>query len=117
MHRERRKYKSAIIEVRRPLSKRESETVRMVAVCEFQVRWGATISAWLCILLGFLFAIVSYSPQTGEYTLALGRSLSFEGGFGGILVLSGALILWSNRPSVRLIFEGDKDDTSVVLGE
>jgi hypothetical protein len=108
------KYKSAKIEIRRPLTKHEAETVRMVALCEFQVRWSATIGAWLCIVLGFLLALLTYDSQTGETTLALGKELSFKGGVGAFLVLAGALILWFNRPKLKLIFKGEENHDIAV---
>ena len=40
--------------------------------------------------------------------MAVGDVLSFKGAFGGLLVAIGAVIVWLSRPSICLVFEGDK---------
>ncbi len=101
------KFKSANIIVRRSLSEDDGDLARMVATFEFRIRWGPTITAWLCILLGFAFSLISRNPETGDYVITFAKALSFKGAFGGVLVVTGALIVWLSRPNVRLVFEGD----------
>lgn len=103
-----RKFRSAQIVLKRVPSQRDAQLAQAVATFEFRMRWGPTIAAWLCIVLGFAFALISRSPETGEYVMAVGDVLSFKGAFGGLLVAIGAVIVWLSRPSICLVFEGDK---------
>ena len=120
-------YRAATVKIRRvsgvekPARQTSAkEIVEVAAGYEYRVRWGATIGAWLCILLGFFFVFVRHDAESGKYVLAIPQLLSFTGGFGGLLVIVGAIILCKCGPSLDVIIEetptGGGQDASAEKG-
>ncbi len=103
------KLESATFQVSRPISDGEKELALLVASLEYKTRWPVMMSAWLCIALGFAFCLIRPNPETGDIVVSLGDMLTFWGGFGGFMVLVGALILYFARPKIKFVFKGNED--------
>lgn len=101
------RFKAAKIVIKGDLGQRGQEIVKEVVEKEYRFPWMSMIIATLCMLAGFILALVGTDPSNGSFRLDVSNLLSFHGGIGGLLLVVGLLIVWFKRPVVNITIENN----------